>query len=277
MARQRVRGLPTIPSRRPKRPRPGSASAAVREWVLGLEPRTVFWISDLPTGLRPYASRVLHDMVHEYRAIDRIANGFYRRGHDTAPGMAGEGLFELAQRAIAYAGAGCGFGGTSALNKVGWSTQVPVVDTLCVPGRVPECAIHATRFVTARNDRRRELTWPEVTIIEATLLSEWAEVTVDDYLSPDLPVGTDYRALAWRRALEALASGRTMRRLGRGTVLRGEALASVAAAEPEQSPWFASRLADVVSIIGHLQTHPDPAPQLRYFRPPLAGDPFNPM
>ena len=62
------------------RPRAGSASGVIRAWVSELAPRAVFWIRDMPAGLRGCAARALHDMVHERLAVERICTGFYWRG-----------------------------------------------------------------------------------------------------------------------------------------------------------------------------------------------------
>ena len=269
-----ARGLPTLATRAPRRPRTGSQSAAVRAWVFDLAPRTVFWINDMPPDLRPSASRVLHDMIHEYDAIDRICNGFYRRGHIEPGAPPDEGYYDVAHRAMAYAGAGSGFARFSALNEVGWTTQLPMRDTISVVGRKPECKIHATRFVSSLNEGRRKLTWAEVSLIEATLLSDWAEITQDDHLNVHLPLDCDYEALAWRRAIETLEDGRTVRRLGPGTVLRGPQIATVAATEPDQPPWFSRRIADIVDIVGERTAHANPSPPLRYACQPADGDPF---
>ena len=259
--------------RPPRRPRNGSRSAAVRAWVLSLDPCTVFWIHDMPVELRASAPRVLHDMVQEDIPVERICNGFYRRGTQAPDAPVRDRRAKTGHLGIAYAGAGSGYAHIAAVNEVGWTTQVPARAVVAVVGRPPEARIHCVDFVSSANTRRRDLTWAEVTLIEAVRHSNLAETTPDYQLSrqrPEMP----HAEAAWQAAMETVRNGGALHRLGRGAVLRGRELAAAAAAEPRPPEWFASRMADVVAWVGHRTEHPDRTAPVRYVTEPAGGNPF---
>ena len=123
--------------RPPRRPRNGSRSAAVRAWVLSLDPCTVFWIHDMPLELRAFAPRVLHDMVQEDIPVERICNGFYRRGTQAPDVPVRDRRAKTGHLGIAYAGAGSGYAHIAAVNEVGWTTQVPARAVVAPGGQDP--------------------------------------------------------------------------------------------------------------------------------------------
>ena len=230
----------------------------------------------MPAALRPFAPRVLHDMVREYPHVRRICKGLYWRGDDAADAPLFDRRIRSGFAGIAYAGAGSGFAHVSALNVVGWSSQVPPRAVItAAAGRCPEADIAGVDFVSSSNPRRQALTWAEVTLLEAVRHSDWAEPSPDYQLSESRPP-LDWRSEAWHRAVERLRDGRVLGGIGRGAVLRGPALAAAAATEPRPPRWFASRMAEAVAVIGDRLAHHDPTPPVRYAVPPAPGDPFAP-
>lgn len=121
-------------------------------------------------------------MTREYLEVRRIFNGFYWRGQDPRDG----GLFaDYGHMAIAYGGAGSGFAGASAVNRLGWSTQVPARARVAVVGRAPEARHSAIRFVSRSNAHRRDLTWAEVTLLEGIRSVALAEPAFIDWEQED--------------------------------------------------------------------------------------------
>ena len=212
-------------------------------------------------------------MSKEYVALERICNGFYRRGPLAPDAPLRERRGKTGHRGIAYAGAGSGYARISAVNQVGWTTQVPAHAIVGVVGRCPEAAIRCVDFVSSSNVARRELTWAEVTLIEAVRHSDLAEAPQDHQLSAVRPA-LDAAEAAWQAAMRTLANGQTLRRLGRGAVLRGPELSNAAMSEPRPPQWFASRMADVVACVGGRSEHPDPTPPVHYVAEPGGGNPF---
>ena len=233
----------------------------------------MFWLHDMPVELRAYAPRVLHDMVHEHIPLERICNGFYRRGALTPDTPVRDRRAKTGHLGIAYAGAGSSYAHIAAVNEVGWTTQVPAKAVVAVVGRPPEAHIHCVDFVSSANTRRRDLTWAEVTLIEAVRHSILAETTPDYHLSPQRPE-IPHAEAAWHAAMETMTNGGTLRRLGRGTVLRGRELAAAAANESRPPEWFAARMTDVLAWVGYRTEHPDHTPPVRYAAEPAGGNPF---
>ena len=265
--------MPPVAYRPIRRPRPQSRSAAVRSWVLDLAPCTVFWIHEMPRALAPYASRVLHDMVREYTSIERICKGFYWRGATIAGVPFMDRLGKGGHTGIACAGAGSGYAHVSALNEIGWTTQRPNRAYISAVGRCPEAAVSGVAFTSSANSRRRDLTWAEVTLIEAVRHSDHAEPSADYQFSETRPT-LGWRDAAWQEAMSALRSGWVVRCLGRGAVLRGPHVALAAETEPRPPEWFGPRIAEVVDAIGDRVEHPDASPPIRYVTEPARGNPF---
>ena len=239
----------------PRRCRAGSRSAAVRGWVLALPGDTAFRLEDMPVGLRGDAPRVLYDMTREYVEIRRVFNGFYWRGRNPREG----GTFpDYGHIAIAYGGPGSGFAGASAVNRLGWSTQVPAKARVAIVGRAPETRHSSIVFVSRANAVRRELTWAEVTLLEAVRSAELAEPAVTDW-EEDF----DYRHLAWSHAIDAVVDGRSLDRLGQGAILRPSAIRRAAAGERRPGPRFLERINQITAQLPDLLHHPDRTERVR--------------
>lgn len=239
----------------PRRCRAGSRSAAVRGWVLALPVDTAFRLEDMPTGLRGDAPRVLYDMTREYLEIRRVFNGFYWRGQN--PREAGT-FPDYGHIAIAYGGPGSGFAGASAVNRLGWSTQVPAKVRIAVVGRAPEARHGSIVFVSRANAVRRELTWAEVTLLEAVRSVELAEPAFIDW-EEDF----DYRDLAWSHAIDAVVGGRSLNRLGQGAILRPSAIRRAAAGERRPGPRFLERINQITAQMPDPVEHPDRTERVR--------------
>lgn len=250
---------PAIRPRRPRRCRTGSRSGAVREWVLALPADTAFRLADMPVGLRGDAPRVLYDMTREYLEVRRIFNGFYWRGQDPRDG----GLFtDYGHIAIAYGGPGSGFAGASAVNRLGWSTQVPARTRIAVVGRAPEARHSSLGFVSRANALRRELTWAEVTLLEAVRSVELIEPAFIDW-EQDF----DYRDLAWSHAIAAIVGGRSLDRLGRGAMLRPGAIRRAAACDRRPGRRFLDRIDQITADMPTVMRHPDHTERVRLLTP----------
>lgn len=262
--------------RPPRRCRAGSLSARVREWVLALEEGTAFYINDLPADLRGAAPRVLCDMTNEYVEVERIFKGLYWRGPPPRPH--GPVLPE-AHIAFAYAGPGAGFADASAVNRLGWTAQRPVKNWVAVVGRAPEARSPSLRFVSRHNTLRRTLTWAEVTLIEGVRSAhlaedfdnnDWAKFFFDDEPAcdgePEAPVAVDsWRARAWADAVKSVLDGTAINRLGRGALLRPEAIRTAALAERRAPDGFLDRVDELTSQMPPLLRHDDPTQRVRLY------------
>ena len=144
---------------------------------------------------------------------------------------------------------------------------------ITAPGRVREATITAVRFAASPNLRRRDLTWAEVTVLEAVRRSDSCEPS-ENYQLCGASSDPGWAASAWREALDGLRGGAVLHSLGNGAVLRGPALLAAAGGERRPPEWFAPRLEEVADIIGGRLAHPDPRPAMRFAAPPAAGDPF---
>ena len=241
----------------------------MREWVLALPVDTAFRLEYMPAGLRGDAPRVLYDMIREYVEIRRVFNGFYWRGRNPREG----GTFpDYGHIAIAYGGPGSGFAGASAVNRLGWSTQVPAKVRVAVVGRAPEARHGSIVFVSRANAARRELTWAEVTLLEAVRSAELAEPAFIDW-EEDF----DYGDLAWSHAVDAVAVGRSLNRLGSGAVLRPSVIRRAAAGERRPGRRFLERIDQITARMPDLARHPDRTDRVRLLarlepQLPEAGD-----
>ena len=128
--------------------------------------------------------------------------------------------------ALTYAGPGCGLADCHALNTAGWSTQVPARIRVCVVGKVPEPVDVCVEYFSRSNRRRLELTWAEVSMIEA----------VSDFLMSEV---------SWSEALRKVDRDVHISRLGHDAVIRSEVLRWGAAGEKGQPAVFRSRMEEL--------------------------------
>ncbi len=173
-----------------------SETAVARDWILGLEPGTWFWNTDVPASTN-VARTVLHRLKNDpNHGIEKVAHGLYWRGwpegdtYHCLPPSKRIG-------ALIYAGPGAGLYGWSALNNLEWTLQCPakifVVSTRKQPPR-PICS--TVVYSTNSNWRRTELTWAEVTVLEAIHMFEYTEEPWHECLD-HLVIGISAKKLGW--------------------------------------------------------------------------------
>ncbi|WP_419925857.1 hypothetical protein [Candidatus Poriferisocius sp.] len=224
-------------SRPVRQTRHGSVASDIREWVFSLPEGSAFYLADVPAAPRA-AARVLHDLVRDHYEIERIFKGFYWRGspldslNPVDP--------PLGRLAMAYAGAGSGYAGATAVNRLGWTTQVPVGYEIGVVGRAPQPGSNFVRFSSRSNRERLDLTWAEITLLEGVLNFHLAEA-----MSWDDESDASYAEAAWAGALEELRSGWSAHRLGPGAHIRTKAVLEAAPAEPRQPAGFLDLVEDL--------------------------------
>ena len=240
-------------------------AAAAYEWVFSLPEGSAFRLSDVPAPPRA-AARVLHDIARDHYEVERIFKGFYWRGSPLdSPDPVDPPHGRLA---MVYAGAGSGYAGATAVNRLGWTTQVPVGYEIGVVGRAPQPGSRFVRFASRGNERRLGLTWAEVTLLEGVLNFHLAEAMSWDEESP-----LTHAEAAWADALEELRSGRSAHRLGPGTHIRAAAVVEAAAGEPRKPDGFLSLLDDLArqspSVVASDSEH-DAAGPYSGFRAPAA-------
>jgi len=151
-----------------------SESAEVRNWIVGLEPGTWFWSRNVP-GRReivyPVLSRLHRD---EASGVVKVAHDLYWRGWPE-----GHERFSLRPNygvgALLLAGAGAGFADWTALNKLRWTTQLPCKVLVSVLGTPPKPPHPTVVYRSNKNQRRADLNWTEVTILEAVSVAWMTE------------------------------------------------------------------------------------------------------
>ena len=200
--------------------RDGSAAAAVRDWVVALPDWSLFEATDVP-GPRSVAAKTLSQMAARDLRLERVAQGIYIKVNN--PWRKGILVYDRGRVAMAIAGPGSGYGGLTAVNKVGWNWQPTVRLRIAAVGRAPRANVRACEFSSRANEARRELTWAEVTVLEALRYSTFAE-------------------WAWDECVAIIADGSAMRRLGPDAQVRRDALREVGEREPRATDRFRRQL-----------------------------------
>jgi len=138
-----------------------STAQLVREQIEALPPRSFISASEVQGPRRAVECEL--SRLAKAGEVVRARRGLYWKGPVTRFGMPSPRPFEIA---LAVAGPGAGPARLSAAAWLGLTTQVPAVNTIAVPGRVP-AAPPFTRFVSRSIERRfRSLTLHEVSVIE---------------------------------------------------------------------------------------------------------------
>lgn len=219
--------------------RPGTESARVRDWVVARAERSWFRIDDVPAS-PGVAAKVLCEMTARGEYVERVVKGVYwRRGADGRSALAAARKDFLA---MAFAGDGSGFAGLTAVCRAGWSWQAAAQDMIGVVGYCPAPAYPGVRFVSRRNESRKELTWAEVTVVEAVRSSRLAQPKSKQ---SELGSGADAVSAGWADALDSAQSGQLAESLGWGAVLRPDAILDAAARELRQPRVFHQRIAEL--------------------------------
>ena len=184
------------------------------------------------------AAKTLSQMAARDSRLERVAQGTYIR-IEGRWGKAGLD-YNIARVAMAIAGPGSGYGALTAVNALGWNWQPTVRYLVCAVGRAPRARVRHCEFVSRSNEARRELTWAEVSVLEALRFSRFA--------------GWD-----WGTCVEFVVDGSTVARMGRGAVLRSDALREVGESEPRSSGMFRRRLRELTDAMPATVVSPDDA------------------
>ena len=217
--------------------RHGSAAAAVHDWVTALPSWSVFKPGDVP-GPRQVVAKTLSQMAARDARLERVAQGVYLR--PGGPSGQADLNYNIGRVAMAVAGAGSGYGELTAVNALGWNWQTPVRYQVCAVGRAPRTRIAGCEFLARSNEARRDLTWAEVTVLEALLFFRFA--------------GWD-----WDTCVEIVADGSAARRMGSGAVMRRDALREVGGLEPRANDRYRTRLRGLTAAMPATTTSPDHA------------------
>ncbi len=213
-----------------------SHTADIAAWVHSLTPGVFFRLADLPAPNPGLASAAMHRMLAaDAPIVQRLAPGFFLRQHDDGTELP---CRSQVQTAFAHAGAGSGLAGYTAVNKVGWTTQIPVPTQVCVLGRrltpIDACIVYLTRH----NPMRVLLTWAEVSMLEAVSHFELAEI-------------------GWAEALRKVREEVCLGRLGDGALIRREPLREVAHTERGKPAVFHERVEDLCDLLPSERTWRD--------------------
>ena len=161
--------------------------------------------------------------------VERITKGWYARVAN--PGTTSRLVIRnRGGEAIRFAGPGAGYGALTAVNRVGWNWQPTIKAQVCVVGRAPRATLRFCQFLSRANEARRELTWAEVTLLEARRYFRFA--------------GYD-----WDDCVECVAEGTTTNRLGPGALIRAAELRRVGELERGMNDKFRSRLRSLTSAL----------------------------
>ena len=233
----------------------GDCLAAAREWVRSLPPGTAFWYTDIPAALRN-PPICLTDIVDDaWQVACRVEGDLcWRTSNGDLPALA-DLRRQPARAAIAYAGAGAGFAGCSAVRRLRWTTQIPARTLIATLAGAPQLTVAGIAYgAPSRNRRRDALNWAEVTLLEALLHADLIEVGPSYDYEPHPP---PRRQAAWAEALGRLASGESTRYLGGDVALRVDVVTEVAAQEEGYDDTLHLRLRDVAEILNPDGNQPD--------------------
>lgn len=189
-----------------------SQSAQARAWIMEQPLGSLFWLDDVPAA-RPLASQVLSRLCRsggDQPPIRRLANGFYLRVRYTKNGRPWPVDCDLV--GLVHAGPGAGFADISAVNRMGWSLQIPAQTHIATLLRTAPVDGRVRYHFRPRHERRMRLSYAEVTVIEAVRHFYFAKVSWDD-------------------AVGSAAGGTSSSRLSYPSVIRSEAIRWAASSE----------------------------------------------
>ena len=147
------------------------------EYLRGVPVGTFLTVGDLPGS--PAAARqcLAREDRDPYGLVRRIAHGLYWRADHHDPPLVTRSGKKLTKTtpgaeavAVHMAGPGCGLTGYDALRSFRLTTQIPAQVWLAVVGRPPQSPKMKgpkIRFFGRANEMRRELTFLEITLLEA--------------------------------------------------------------------------------------------------------------
>lgn len=213
------------------------ATAQARAWLDDLPGGEFFFASEVPgrsSVVRPLLSRLAAD---ENSPIHREMQGFYSKlwHEDDEPRVP---YAERVYGALKLAGPGGGAASAFALNWLGWTLQHPCKYHFATVGRAPTSPWDFARFLRRSNESRLDLSWAEVTLMEAIRSFGILE------------------CVRWDEAMDMLRSGVSQQRLGAAALFCPDALLSAGLNENSQPREFHERLDQACDVLA---------------RPPLSG------
>lgn len=235
-----------------------TVTETVVEHVRALHPGAFFRLGDLPAP-RATASVVMHRVIAAGDPqVERVAPGFFMRRENPGEPRVWRDCNETA---LVHAGPGGGFAGYTAVNMVGWTTQIPWRSQVCVPGgrRLRPADPLGFVYVSRSSAARAHLTWAEVTMLEAVMRFDLAEVS-------------------WGEALDDAENEVCLSRLGavaHRPFIRSEALRWAAHAERNKPRVFHERIDELCDRLPEVQDwedyiwrkHPDVAERWGWTKP----------
>lgn len=214
-------------------------SSALREWIDLLPGQSFFFTDEIPgwdASLRSTLGRIADD--HEHPVV-RVAHGFYcKRWHQDWPQGDQIDFVNLHLASLHFAGIGSGAANWNALNLVGWTAQHPARKDVACLSRPPKSPWMQTRFVERSNERRAELTWAEITLLEALRMFDRSDID-------------------WDEAVEVITSGDYLSRLRYDAEVDSERLAWAAAGELRQPAVFHGRTDEICSAMPAIDSFAD--------------------
>ena len=209
----------------------------MRDWVAALPSWSIFGTGDVP-GPRQVVAKTLSQMAARDVRLERVTQGVYIR----LKGLADKAdlAYNIARVAMTVAGPGSGYGALTAVNALGWNWQTPVRYQICAVGRAPRTRIEGCEFLARANRARRDLTWAEVTVLEALRFFQFA-------------------GWGWDTCVEIVADGSAAQRMGWGAVMRRDALREVGEFEPRANDRFRMRLRGLTDAMPATISSPDDA------------------
>ena len=110
----------------------------------------------------------------------RVARGLCcKRWHESWPAEYRLDFVDPHLGALCFEGAGAGPANWQALNLVGWTAQHPWRNDFGCVGRPPRSPWGHAQFVQRHNGRRCELSWAEVTLLEALRMVDHSDLDWD--------------------------------------------------------------------------------------------------
>lgn len=147
------------------------------EYLRGVPVGTFLTVGDLPGSSAAARQCLAREDRDPYGLVRRIAHGLYWRADHHDPPLVTRSGKKLTKTtpgaeavAVHMAGPGCGLTGYDALRSFRLTTQIPAQVWLAVVGRPPQSPKMKgpkIRFFGRANEMRRELTFEEVTLLEA--------------------------------------------------------------------------------------------------------------
>ncbi len=225
----------------------GAAERSTRELIEALPFGTYFWARDLP-GKRSTTSAALTRLLADPDSrIKRVAPGLYwHRCPADAPLQDCE-YYQGGEVARIYAGPGAGEAQWSAVQELVWAHQSSRYQKVAVVRRRLRPTESWVRFIRRENLRRMELTWLEVSVLEALALLDFVEYP-------------------WERCMEHLASGLSGRNIGGSGVFRPDMLVWAAQTDDLATPDVLHRAARIKRELPEIVL-PKDQPTLRVWTP----------